>query len=85
MAHLGDRKLLPNRQHAFWKKHKCETQLITVINDWAKIFDKYQQVDSFILDFEKAFDIPHHELLKYRVIWLWHWWEDSEMDRFFSL
>ena len=33
-------------------------QLITVINDWAKILDNGGQVDTFILDFEKAFDTP---------------------------
>ena len=38
------------------KWHSCETQLITVVNDWAKILDKKGQVDTFILDFEKAFD-----------------------------
>ena len=46
------------------KKHSCETQLITVINDWATILDKGGQVDTFILDFEKALDTSLHELLK---------------------
>ena len=50
------------------KKHSCETQLITVIDDWAKILDKGGQVDTFILDFEKAFDTPPpHELLKCKL------------------
>ena len=50
------------------KKHSCETQLITVIDDWAKILDKGGQVDTFILDFEKAFDPPPpHELLKCKL------------------
>ena len=44
--------------------HSCETQLATVINDWAKILDNKGQVDTFILHFEKAFDTPPHELLK---------------------
>ena len=43
--------------------HSYETQLVTVINDWAKILDNGGQVDTFILDFEKAFDTPPHELL----------------------
>ena len=38
--------------------------LITVIDDWAKILDKGGQVDTFILDIEKAFDTNPHELLK---------------------
>ena len=44
--------------HVFRKRHSCETQLITVINDWAKILDDGGQVDTFILDFEEAFDTP---------------------------
>ena len=65
MAHLDEHKLLSDRQHAFRKKHSCDTQLITVIDDWVKILDKGGQVDTFILDFEKAFDTPPYELLKY--------------------
>ena len=42
-------------------------QLTTVINDWAKILDNRGQVDTFILDFEKAFDTPPHELLKSKL------------------
>ena len=49
------------------KRHSCETQLTTVINDWVKILDKRGQVDTFILDFEKAFDTPPHELLKSKL------------------
>ena len=67
MAHLYEYKLLSDRQHAFRKGHSCETQLTTVINDWAKILDNRGQVDTFILDFEKAFDTPPHELLKSKL------------------
>ena len=38
-----------------------------MINDWAKILDKKGQVDTFILDFEKAFDTPPPELLKSKL------------------
>ena len=48
MAHLDEYKLLSARQHAFRKGHSCETQLTTVINDWAKILDNRGQVDTFI-------------------------------------
>ena len=58
MAHLDEHQLLSDKQHAFRKRHSCETQLATVINDWAKILDNQGQVDTFILDFEKAFDTP---------------------------
>ena len=39
MAHLDEYKLLSDKQYAFMKGHSCETQLTTVINDWAKILD----------------------------------------------
>ena len=45
------------------KKHSGETQLITVINDCAKILANAGQVDTFILNLEKPFDIPPYELL----------------------
>ena len=67
MGHLDQYNLLSDKQHAFRKWHSCETQLITVINDWAKILNKKGQVDTFILDFEKAFDTPPHELLKSKL------------------
>ena len=70
--------LLSDRQHAFRKGHSYETQLTTVMNDWAKILDNRGQVDTFILDFEKAFDTPPHELLKSKLF-------SYGMDRFFSL
>ena len=63
MGHLDQHNLLSDKQHAFRKWHSCETRLTTVINDWAKILDRKDQVDTFILDFEKAFDTPPHELL----------------------
>ena len=67
MTHLDEYKLLSDRQHAFRKRHSCETHLTTVINDWAKILDNGGQDDTFILDFEKAFDTPPHELLKSKL------------------
>ena len=68
MAHLDEHRLLSEKQHPFRKWHSCETQLITVIDDWAKILDNQGQVDTFILDFEKAFDTPPpHELLKSKL------------------
>ena len=86
MAHLDEYKLQSDRQHAFRKGHSCETQLTTVINDWAKILDNRGQVDTFILDFEKAFDTPPHELLKSKLFTYGIGCiKDIEMDRFFSL
>ena len=66
-AHLDEYKLLSDRQHSFRKRHSCETQLTTVINDWAKILDNGGQNNTFILDFEKASDTALHELLKSKL------------------
>ena len=49
------------------KRHSCETQLTTVINELAKILDNGVQVDTFILDFEKVFDTPPPELRKSKL------------------
>ena len=66
---LHNNKLLSDRQYAFKKGHSicCETHLTTVINDLAIILDNRGQVDTFILDFEKAFDTPPHELFKSKL------------------
>ena len=70
MAHLDEYKLLSDKQHAFRKRHSCETKLTTLINDLAKILENGGQVDTFILDFEKVFDTPSHELLKSKLFGL---------------
>ena len=67
MDQLDKYKLLSDREHAIRKGHSCETQLTTVINDWAKMLNNRGQVDTFILGFEKAFDILSHELLKSKL------------------
>ena len=74
MAHPEEHKLLSDRQHAFRKNRSCEFQLITVKNDLAKILDAGGQVDTFILDFKKAFNTPPHELLKCKLH-IWRKWK----------
>ena len=49
------------------KNRSCETQLIHVIDDWSKCLEQGLQVDSFVLDFKKAFDTVPHELLKLKL------------------
>ena len=67
MKHLEEHSIITDRQHAFRKYHSCETQLCTIIDDWAKELDKGNQTDIFFLDFEKAFDTVPHELLKSKL------------------
>ena len=47
--------------------HSGNGIVVKLSYDWAKILDKKGQVDTFILDFEKAFDTPAQELLKSRL------------------
>ena len=60
MAHLGEHKLVSNRQNAFRKRHSCEAQLTMVIHNyyWAELLDNKGLVNTFILDFEKSFYNP---------------------------
>ena len=67
MAHLDEHKLLSNKQHAFRKWHSFETQFTTVIGEWAKVLKNHGQVDTLLLDFEKAFDTPPHEIIKSKL------------------
>ena len=62
MANLTDINLCQTDSMHSGKKHGCKTQLITALNDWAKILDKGRQVD-----FEKALDTPPHELLQCKL------------------
>ena len=61
MAHLDEHKLFSDRQHAFREKHSCETQLITVIDDWAKILDK----GGLTLSFWTLRKLSTHPLMNY--------------------
>ena len=67
MVHLDEHRPLSDKQHAFRIWHSCETQLTTVIDDWAKILDNLCQVDTFILDFEKPLKHPLMNFLKQTV------------------
>ena len=58
IAHLDEHKLLSDKQHAVRKLHFRETQLTTLIDDWAKILDKESQIDTFtcIFDSKNTFE-----------------------------
>ena len=60
MDHLDEHKLMSDKQLAFGQWYSYETHLTMVINDWAKIQDNQGQVDTLILNIEKAFDTPPH-------------------------
>ena len=66
-ALLDEHKVLMDSPHAFRKRHSCETQVTTVMNDWANHLENKAQVDAFILDFKNAFGTTPHELLKSKL------------------
>ena len=60
MTHLQNNSVLCNAQHGFRRKHSCETQLIEVVDDFARTLNEGGQADVIALDFSKAFDrVPH--------------------------
>ena len=62
--HLSTNRIISPHQHGFQPGLSCETQLITVIYEWALVLDVHGQVDVVFLDFAKAFDsVPHERLL----------------------
>ena len=67
--HLDDHSILSPFQHGFRKKHSCETQLLTTIEDLARGLDQRDQIDCLILDFSKAFDSVAHQRLLYKMDW----------------
>ena len=63
-SHLSGNSVISQQQHGFQKGLSCETQLITVIHEWASVLNIHGQVDMIFLDFAKAFDtVPHERLL----------------------
>ena len=67
--HLDDHNILSPAQHGFRKKHSCETQLLTTIEDLARGLDQREQIDCLVSDFSKAFDCVAHQRLLYKMDW----------------
>ena len=77
--HLSANSAVYRHQQGFQKGLSCETQLISIIHEWASILNVHGQVDVIFLDFEKAFDsVPHERfLLKarfYGITGKLHYW-----------
>ena len=67
MDHLEGSHILAPFQHGFRKRHSCETQHVSSIEDLARHLDKRDQLDLLILDFSKAFDKVKHQRLLYKL------------------
>ena len=58
---LESNKILSDFQHGFRKMGSGKTQLFRTTYDLAVGLDRWQKVDTIMLDFSKAFDkVPHH-------------------------
>ena len=61
------------------KKHSCETQLVSTVQDIAQKLDNKFQTDVIIMDFSKAFyKVPHQRMLlklwRFRIRNITHAW-----------
>ena len=63
MDHLQNYKILSKLQHGYQHGCSTETQLLRVIDLFAKGLDNKSQVDCISLDFQRAFDVVPHERL----------------------
>ena len=64
MDHLDKHNILSKSQHGYRRKCSTETQLLKVIDLFAKGMENNLQVDAISLDFSRAFDmVPHERLL----------------------
>ena len=64
MDHLDKYNILSNLQHGYRNGCSTETQLLRVIDLFAKNLENQKQTDAISLDFSRAFDVvPHHRLL----------------------
>ena len=64
MKHLDKFNILSKFQHGYRRGCSTQTQLIKVIDLFAKNLDKSSQTDAISLDLSRAFDtVPHYRLL----------------------
>ena len=63
IKHLEANEILSDTQHGFRKRRGRDTQLVMVVNDFAKNLNYSQQLDTILLDFSKAFDKVNHRKL----------------------
>ena len=65
MSHLQKHQILSDKQHGYRRGCSTETQLLRVIDYFARGLENKTQIDCISLDFQRAFDnVPQERLLQ---------------------
>ncbi len=73
--------LITPHQFGFLQNHSCLQQILSFLSDVIEAFESRQSVDTVYLDFKKAFDSVHHNLLLHKLKTmgisgsLWNWFK----------
>ena len=63
--HLERNEVISDVQHSFLQGKSCQTQLLTVIEEWTKWIEERKPFDCLYFDYRKAFDsVPHIRLMR---------------------
>ena len=63
MGYLNKLRLIHESQSGFKQKHKCQTALVKLIDQWLTCMDKGDINGTLFIDFHKAFDLVDHSIL----------------------
>ena len=63
--HLERNEVVSDVQHGVVQGKSCQTQLLTVIEEWIKWMEERKPFDSLYVDYRKAIDsVPHMRLMR---------------------
>ena len=63
--HLERNEIISDVQHGFVQGKSCQTQLLTVIEEWTKWMVERKTFDRLYFDYRKTFDsVPHIRLMR---------------------
>ena len=65
--HFNQNDILYDLHHGFRERRSCETQLLQLIDDFARNMTEGKQTDLILLDFSKAFGKVNHLELLYKL------------------